>query len=106
MVTAHCTASVMLSNVISIEFAGGLHEATMMAPDSGRDQASPHVPQAGYRSGIVQAEQPAIAHHVGVDGGHQATDIASPSRDAIGQEVRPGAPGRRTVRAGRRVSKG
>ena len=51
--------------------AAGLHHPAAVLADRRVDQRAPQRAQAAQRAGIVQADQPAVADHVGVDDGDQ-----------------------------------
>ena len=55
----------------------GLHDSSAVIADRRVDQCTSKRAEAAQRAGIVQADQPAVAHHVGVDDGKQLTAARS-----------------------------
>ena len=77
--TAQRTAPSMLSNTMSSEIATGLDDPAAMLLDRRIDHVAAERTQPFERSHIIQADQTAVADHVGIDDGDQLPPIWRPS---------------------------
>ena len=75
MCKAQRTAPSMLSNAIKQGIAACLDDPAAVLADRRIDQTAAQRPQPHQRPGVVQADEAAIADHVGVDDRHQFPPI-------------------------------
>ena len=68
---AHCAIDAVERHQQQV--AAGLHHSAAVLADRRVDQNAPQRAQAAQRAGIVQANQAAIADHVGIDDSDQLT---------------------------------
>ena len=70
----------MLSNTISNEVTASLYDPALMLLDRGVYQVAAQSPQPLHSSCVIQADETAVADHVGIDDSDQLPPILAASQ--------------------------